>query len=113
MLFDMYMWDLLGHDTSEGPLCSGAGNELAAVMRLTEPLLVERLGFIVHVVEVVSRMSVFHLDAVHVPTGRECTRSCCRKERPPTFFLTLTARCSSTYGKTLSCPEASGLRGHR
>jgi hypothetical protein len=71
MLFDMYMWDLLGHDTSEGPLCSGAGNELAAVMRLTEPLLVERVGFIVHVVEVVSRMSVFHLEVIEVPTGRD------------------------------------------
>ncbi|HEX3514514.1 MAG TPA: hypothetical protein VHT26_11000 [Trebonia sp.] len=67
----MYMWDLLGHDISEGPRCSGVGNDLAAIMRTTEPLLVRRVGFIVRVVEVVSRMSVSHLDVIHVPTGRD------------------------------------------
>ena len=67
----MYMWDLLGHDISEGPRCSGVGNDLAAIMRIVEPLLVKRVGFAARIVEVVSRMSVFHLDAVHVPTGRE------------------------------------------
>jgi hypothetical protein len=67
----MYLWDLVGHDTSEGSLCSGLGDDLAAIARIVEPLLVQRVGFVVRVVEVVPRMSVFHLDAVHVPTGRE------------------------------------------
>ena len=67
----MYLWDLVGHDTSEGSLCSGLGDDLAAITRIVEPLLVQRLGFAVRVVEVVPRMSVVHLDAVHVPTGRE------------------------------------------
>ena len=71
MLCPMYLWDLVGHDTSEGSLCSGLGDDLAAIARIVEPLLVQRVGFVVRVVEVVPRMSVFHLDAVHVPTGRE------------------------------------------
>jgi len=50
---------------------SGLGDDLAAIMRIVEPLLVKRVGFAARIVEVVSRMSVFHLDAVHVPTGRE------------------------------------------
>ncbi len=71
MLRLMYLWDLVGHDTSEGSLCSGLGDDLAAIMRIAEPLLVERVGFAVRIVEVVPRMSVFHLGEVHVPTGRE------------------------------------------
>jgi hypothetical protein len=67
----MYLWDLVGHDTSEGSLCSGLGDDLAALMRIVEPLLVKRVGFAVRVVEAVPRLSVFHLGAVHVPTGRE------------------------------------------
>jgi len=67
----MYLWDLVGHDTSEGSLCSGLGDDLTAIMRITEPLLVKRVGFAVRIVEVVRRMSVFHLGAVHVPTGHE------------------------------------------
>jgi len=67
----MYLWDLVGHDTSEGSLRSGLGDELAAIMRRVEPLLIKRVGFAVRVVEVVPRMSVFHLDEVHVPTGHE------------------------------------------
>jgi hypothetical protein len=67
----MYLWDLVGHDTSEGPLRSGLGDDLAAIMRIVDPLLVTRVGFASRVVEVVSRMSVFHLGAIHVPTGRE------------------------------------------
>ena len=67
----MYLWDLVGHDTSEGSLRSGLADDLAAIMQSVEPLLVRRVGFAVRIVEVVSRMSVFHLDAVHVPTGRE------------------------------------------
>ena len=67
----MYLWDMVGHDTSEGSLCSGLGDDLAAIMRVAEPLLVKRVGFAVRIVEVVPRMSVLHLEAVHVPTGRE------------------------------------------
>jgi hypothetical protein len=67
----MYLWDLVGHDTSEGSLRSGLGDDLAAITRAVEPLLVGRVGFAVRIVEVVPRMSVLHLDAVHVPTGRE------------------------------------------
>jgi hypothetical protein len=71
MLSCVYLWDLVGHDTSEGSLCSGLGDDLAAIMRTAEPLLVKRVGFAARIVEVVSRLSVFHLGAVHVPTGRE------------------------------------------
>ena len=71
MLPRVYLWDLVGHDTSEGSLCSGLGDDLAAIMRIAEPLLVKRVGFAARVVEVVPRLSVFHLGAVHVPTGRE------------------------------------------
>jgi hypothetical protein len=67
----MYLWDLVGHGTSEGSLCSGLGDDLAAIMRGVEPLLVKRVGFAVRIVDVVPRLSVFHLGAVHVPTGRE------------------------------------------
>ena len=67
----MYLWDVVGHDASEGSLCSGLGDDLAAITRAVEPLLEKRAGFAARIVEVVPRMSVFHLDAIHVPTGRE------------------------------------------
>jgi len=67
----MFLWDLVGHDTAEGSVSSGLGDDLAAIMRIVEPLLVKRVGFAARIVEVVPRMSVFHLGAVHVPTGRE------------------------------------------
>ncbi|MGH3267253.1 MAG: hypothetical protein ACRDNS_35320 [Trebonia sp.] len=67
----MYLWDLVGHDTAEGSLRSGLGDDLPAIMRIAEPLLVKRVGFAVRIIEVVPRVSVFHLDAIHVPTGRE------------------------------------------
>lgn len=67
----MYLWDLVGHDTSAGSVYSGLGDDLAAITRAVEPLLVQRAGFAARIVEVVPRMSVFHLGAVHVPTGRE------------------------------------------
>ena len=35
----MYMWSLVGHDTSEGPVSDGIGSDLAAIMRVLEPLL--------------------------------------------------------------------------
>jgi hypothetical protein len=71
MLSRMYLWDLVGHDTSERSVYSGLGDDLAAITRAVEPLLVQRAGFAARIVEVVPRMSVFHLGAVHVPTGRE------------------------------------------
>jgi hypothetical protein len=66
----MYLWELVGHDTSEGILVSGIDDDLAGAMRAGEALLVQRRGFVVRIVEVVSRLSVFHLDAIYVPTGR-------------------------------------------
>ena len=71
MLCGVYLWDLVGHDTSEGSLCSGLGDDLAAIMRTVEPLLIKRVGFAVRIVEATARLSVFHLGAIHVPTGRE------------------------------------------
>ena len=52
-------------------MCSGLGDDLAAITRTIDPLLEKRVGFAARIVEVVPRLSVFHLDAVHVPTGRE------------------------------------------
>jgi hypothetical protein len=67
----MYMWQLVGHETPEGSPCSGIGEDLAPIMRLIEEHLAKATGFAGHIIEVVPRMSVFHLDAIHVPTGRE------------------------------------------
>jgi hypothetical protein len=67
----VYLWDLVGHSTSEGSLCSGLGDDLAAIMRTVEPLLIKRVGFAVRIVEATPRLSVFHLGVIHVPTGRE------------------------------------------
>jgi hypothetical protein len=67
----MYQWKLLGHDTSEGLLCSGMGGDLGEIMRATEALLTKPAGFVAHIAEVVPRMSVLYLSSVHVPTGRE------------------------------------------
>jgi hypothetical protein len=67
----MYLWKLVGHDTSEETTFSGIGRDLAPVMRAAELLLKQHRGFACRIVEAVPRMSVFHLEAVHVPTGRE------------------------------------------
>jgi hypothetical protein len=67
----MYLWQLVGHDSSEGTLCSGIGEDLALIMRLIEGDLTNARGFVGHIVQVVPRMSVFHLDVIHVATGRE------------------------------------------
>jgi hypothetical protein len=67
----MYLWELVGHDTSEGVLVSGIDDDLASVMRTSGALLEQRRGFIVRIVEVVSRLSVFSLDVIYVPTGRK------------------------------------------
>jgi hypothetical protein len=67
----MYLWDLVGHDSAEGVIRSGVDDDVAAIMRAAEPLLRERVGFLVRIVEVVCRLSVADLDAIYVPTGRE------------------------------------------
>lgn len=67
----MYLWDLVGHDSAEGVIRSGIDDDLAAIMRATEPLLRERRGFVVRIVEVVCRLSVLDLDSIYVPTGRQ------------------------------------------
>src|ERR1700744_5967172 len=56
----MYLWELVGHDTSEGVLLSGIDDDLASVMRTGGVLLEQRRGFIVRIVEAVSRLSVCH-----------------------------------------------------
>jgi hypothetical protein len=66
----MYLWELLGHDTAEGVIVSGIDDEVAGAMRDGAALLAQQRGFVVRIVEVVSRMSVFHLDVIYVPTGR-------------------------------------------
>lgn len=71
MIRAMYTWKLLGHDSSQGLLRSGVGSDLAPVMRAVEGELTKPLGFLGYVTEVVPRLSVLHLNAVHVPTGRE------------------------------------------
>jgi hypothetical protein len=67
----MYLWQLVGHDTSEGMLRSGVSEDLAGVMRLIEGYLTTSTGFFGHIIQVVPRMSVFHLEMIHVATGRE------------------------------------------
>lgn len=71
MLTRMYLWTLVGHDTAEGSVLSGMGQTLAGAMRATEPALTERRAFACRIIEVVARMSVFHLEVIHVPTGRQ------------------------------------------
>lgn len=67
----MYVWRLVGHDTSGCSQRSGIGDDLGPIMRMIEAALAEPAVFIGHVAEVVPRLSVSHLGAVHVPTGRE------------------------------------------
>jgi hypothetical protein len=67
----MFLWTLIGHDASEGEVLSGVSPELAGVLRAAEPPLQDGRAFVCRVVEVVPRLSVLHLGAVHVPTGRE------------------------------------------
>lgn len=67
---DMYLWELVGHDTAEGVLVSGIDGDLAAAMRAAGGLLTQPRGFVVRIAEVVPRLSVLHLDEVFVPTGR-------------------------------------------
>ncbi len=67
----MFLWTLIGHDASEGEVLSGVSPELADVLRAAEPPLRDGRGFVCRIVEVVPRLSVPDLGAVHVPTGRE------------------------------------------
>ena len=67
----MYLWELVGHDTSEGVIVSGIDGDLAAAMRAGGGLLTQPRGFVVRIAEVVPRLSVLHLDEIYVPTGRQ------------------------------------------
>lgn len=67
----MYAWKLVGHLTSEATVSDGVGDDLSAVMRQIEAHLAGGSGFVARVSEVVPCLSVFQLNAVHVPTGRE------------------------------------------
>jgi hypothetical protein len=67
----MYLWALIGHDASETEVASGVGPDLAEVLRAAEPPLREGQGTACRVLEVVPRLSVPDLGAIHVPTGRE------------------------------------------
>jgi hypothetical protein len=67
----MYLWELVGRDTTEGSTCSGIGGDLGSVMRTVEAELAKFPGCDGRVAEVVQRMSVVDLDTIHVPTGRE------------------------------------------
>lgn len=67
----MYLWRLVGPAPSEGTLRSGVGADLAPILRLIEGHLTSADGLVGHVCEVVPRLSVLSLDAVHVATGRE------------------------------------------
>src|SRR6201992_586883 len=53
LLTPMYLWELVGHDSSEGSLVSGIDDDLAAVMRSCALLLTPQRRFVVRVVEVV------------------------------------------------------------
>jgi hypothetical protein len=66
----MYLWELIGHDTTEGVLLSGIDGDLAAAMSAGESPLRQQRGFIVRIIEVVGRLSVQNLDVIYVPTGR-------------------------------------------
>jgi hypothetical protein len=69
----MYLWTAVGHDTAEGPVRTGIGDGLPALMRSIETLLLSQRAFVGRVIEVVPRLSVAGLQEVYVPTGREWT----------------------------------------
>ena len=67
----MYLWDLVGRDTTEESPRSGIGGGLGNVMRTVEAEMTKFPGFDGRVAEVVQRLSVVNLDTIHVRTGRE------------------------------------------
>jgi hypothetical protein len=67
----MYLWKLVGNNASQDRMRSGVGDDLSAIMRRIEGDLLDGSAFVGRVYEVVFRVSVPHLSAVHVPTGRE------------------------------------------
>jgi hypothetical protein len=71
MLGRMYLWTLIGHDAAEGELLCGLGPDLAEVLGSAERPLRDGQGAACRVLEVVPRLSVLDLGAIHVPTGRE------------------------------------------
>jgi hypothetical protein len=67
----MYLWNLVGNNASQDRMRSGAGDDLALIMRAIEGDLLDGSAFVARIHEVVFRVSVADLGEVHVPTGRE------------------------------------------
>ena len=67
----MYLWKLVGNNASQDRMRSGVSDDLPAIMRRIESDLLDGSAFVARIYEVVCRVSVSHLDEVHVPTGRE------------------------------------------
>jgi hypothetical protein len=67
----MYLWKLVGNNASQDRMRSGAGDDLALIMRSVEVDLLDGSAFVARVYEVVLRVSAFDLGEIHVPTGRE------------------------------------------
>ena len=67
----MYLWNLVGNNASQDRMRSGVSDDLPAIMRRIESDLLDGSAFVARIYEVVCRVSVSHLDEVHVPTGRE------------------------------------------
>ena len=93
----MYLWDLVGRDTTEDSPRSGIGGGLGHVMRTVEAEMAKFPGFDGRVAEVVPRLSVVSLDTIHVPTGREwlayrdeggavCWEACYRRTDPEVAY---------------------------
>ena len=80
MLCRMYVWTLVGHDITEAEVRSGCNDDLAEIMRHTEPYLTSYRAFACRIVEAVPRISVRDLEKEFQPTGRvwlgRRTRSC-------------------------------------
>ena len=70
MLSPMYAWTLIGHELSTAEVLSGCGDNLAKVMRRTEPYLLSYQAFACRIVEVVPCISVADLAVEFQPTGR-------------------------------------------
>jgi hypothetical protein len=66
----MYLWALLSWDTSDPPSLRGVAGELARVMLVTEPYLIEERAFLCRIVEVRDAITVPGMDSTYVLTGR-------------------------------------------
>jgi hypothetical protein len=66
----MFLWTLVGHNLTEAEVLSGCNDDLAQIMRQTEPYLTGYRAFACRIIEVVRLISVFDLENELVPTGR-------------------------------------------